>query len=57
MFLYISSKSHSEENIFIVDNVEEQGPLDINYSREKYINKAFYDSFEILLSRILLYKD
>ena len=51
------SKSFSEENVFIVDNVKVQGAIDINFSRDKYINKAFLVSFEILMSRILLSKD
>ena len=51
------SKSFSEENVFIIDNVKVQGAIDVNFSRDKYINKAFIDSFEILISRILLSKD
>jgi len=51
------SKSFSEENAFIIDNVKVEGAIDINFSRNKYINKAFLDSFEILMSRILLSRD
>ena len=51
------SKSFSEENVFIIDNVKVQGAIDINFSRDKYINKAFLVSFEILMFRILLSKD
>ena len=51
------SKSFSEENVFIIGNVKVQGEIDVNFSRDKYINKAFIDSFEILISRILLSKD
>ena len=51
------SKSFSEENVFVVDNIEINGPVDLNFSREKYINKAFLDSFKVLVSRILLLKD
>ena len=51
------SKSLSEENIFIIDNVKVEGAIDINFSRDKYINKAFLNSFEILMSKILLLKD
>ena len=39
------SKSLSEENIFIIDNVKVEGAIDINFSRDKYINKAFLNSF------------
>ena len=51
------SKSFSEENVFIIDNVKVQGAIDINFSRDEYINKAFLVSFEILMFRILLSKD
>ena len=51
------SKSFSEENVFIVDNVKVEGPIDINFSRDKYINKSFLNSFEILMSKILLSRD
>ena len=57
-FLFtIHSKSFSEENVFIIDNVKVEGKIDINFTREKYLNKAFVDSFAILKSRILLSKD
>ena len=55
--LYAYSKSFSEENVFIIDNVEVEGEMDLDFSREKYINKAFLDSFQILTSKILLAKD
>tara|TARA_B100000686_G_C16696795_1_gene921011 strand:+ start:45 stop:1139 length:1095 start_codon:yes stop_codon:yes gene_type:complete len=58
IFLFIhESKSFSEENVFIIDKVIVEGKIDINFSREKYINKALTDSFEILKYRILLSKD
>ena len=58
IFLLISfSKSFSEENVFVIGNVKVQGARDINFSRDQYINKAFLDSFNILISRILLSKD
>ena len=49
--------SYSEENIFTVNNIKVQGKVDLNFSRDKYINKAFNESFEMLMSRILLSKD
>ena len=52
-----SLKSFSEENVFIIDNVKVEGAIDINFSRHKYINKAFLNSFKILMSKILLAKD
>ena len=51
------SKSFSQENIFVVDNIKVKGIIDSNFSRDKYINKAFLNSFELLKSRILLSKD
>ena len=51
------SKSFSEENVFTIDNVKVKGPIDVNFSRDKYINKAFLNSFKILMSQILLSKD
>ena len=58
IFLLLStSKSFSEENVFIVDNVKVTGIIDVNFSREQYINKAFFNSFEILMSKVLLSKD
>ena len=58
IFLLISfTKSLSEENVFIIDKVEVEGLMDLNFSREKYINEAFLKSFDILKSRIILSKD
>ena len=57
LVLTLFSKSFSDENVFIVDNVEAKGPIDLNFSRDKYINKAFLDSFEILMSKVLLTRD
>ena len=57
LLLISFSKSFSEENIFTVDNVKVEGKIDLNFSRDKYINKAFLNSFEILMSKILLLKD
>ena len=58
IFLLIaSSKSISEENVFVVDNVEVEGKINLNFTRDKYIENAFADSFEMLISKILLSKD
>ena len=58
IFLSISiSKSFSEENIFIVNDVKVEGVIDINFSRDQYINKAFKKSFDMLISKILLTRD
>ena len=57
-FFFIAfTKSFAEENIFTVDNVAVNGQIDINFSREKYINIAILNSFEILTKKILLSRD
>ena len=50
-------KSFAENNIFVVDNIEVKGVLDLNFTRDKYINNAFKQSFKILLSRTLTSTD
>ena len=58
IFLFISfTKSFSGENAFTINNVTVKGKMDLNFSREKYINKAFLNSFEILINKILLSRD
>ena len=58
IFLLINcSKSFSIENVFVIDQVQVEGKIDINFSREKFIDKAFIKSFEILKNKILLSKD
>jgi len=58
IFFFVTiTKSVTEENIFIVDNVKVSGPINLNFSRDKYINKAFLISFEMLMSKVLLSKD
>ena len=51
------SKSFSSENVFIIDKVEVTGNFDTNFSRKNYIDKAFSDSFRVLMSKILLFED
>ena len=41
----------------MVDNVKVEGEIKLNFSREKFINKAFLYSFDILKSKILLTRD
>ena len=58
IFLFITlSKSFSQESVFTINNVQVEGRVDLNFSREKYLNKAFSNSFEILMTKILLTKD
>ena len=56
-FLLTSTNVKTEENVFIVDKLKVEGDLNANFSRDKYINKAFIDSFEVLMSKVLLSKD
>ena len=58
IFLFIPfTKSFGEENVFTINNVKVQGAINVNFSREKYFNKAFLNSFEILMNKILLTRD
>ena len=46
IFLFVLfTKSFSEENVFTINNVTVKGEIDLNFSREKYINKAFFKLF------------
>ena len=51
------TKSFSEENVFTIGNVKVKGTIDLNFSRDKYLNEAFVNSFDILMSKVLLSKD
>ena len=58
IFLFIPfTKSFGEENVFTINNVKVKGTIDVNFTREKYFNKAFSNSFEILMNKILLTRD
>ena len=58
IFLFTTfTKSYSEENVFTVNNILIKGELDLNFSRDKYLDKAFINSFEILMNKILLSSD
>ena len=58
IFLFITlSKSFSQESVFTINNVQVEGRVDLNFSREKYLNKAFSNSFAILMTKILLTRD
>ncbi len=58
IFLFFPlNKSFGEENIFTINNVEIKGEVDINFSREKYLNKAFVNSYKVLMNKILLTSD
>ena len=57
LLLISSTKSFSEESVFTINEVKVTGGIDINFSREKYINSAFSNSFDILMNKILLTSD
>ena len=57
ILIFSSTNSFSEESVFTINNVKVKGPVDLNFSREKYINKAFLSSFDILMNKILLTRD
>jgi len=58
IFSFISlTKSFSEENVFTINEVKVKGGIDVNFSREKYLNRAFFNSFDILMNKILLTSD
>ena len=58
ILLFISlTKSFSEESVFTINEVKVKGGIEVNFSREKYLSKAFSDSFNILMNKILLKSD
>ena len=57
LFSFSFTKSFGEENIFIVNKVEIEGNIDLNFSRDKYINAAIKESFQMLMSKILVSSD
>jgi len=57
ILLILQTKIFSQENIFKVEKVKVAGLEDINFSRDKYINRAFSKSFKMLMSKILVSSD
>ena len=58
IFAFFSlTKSLAEENVFTINEVKVKGPIDLNFNREKYLNEAFINSFNILMNKILLSRD
>jgi len=51
------TKSFSEENVFTINEIKVKGGIDVNFSREKYLNRAFSNSFDIMMNKILLISD
>ena len=58
IFLFIPfTKSFGEENVFTINDVKVKGAINVNFSREKYFNIGFLNSFEMLMNKILLTRD
>ena len=56
-FLSTLSNCKAEQNVFTVDNIEIKAEMNLNFSRETYVDKALKKSFEVLMSQILLAQD
>ena len=41
LLIFLEKKSFSQENIFIIDEVEVSGRISTDFNREKFINMAF----------------
>ena len=58
ILLFISTtKSFSEEDVFTINDIKVKGAIDVNFSREKYLNRAFSISFDAMMNKILLISD
>ena len=57
LLFILLTKGFSEENVFTINDVKVKGGIDVNFSREKYLNRAFSNSFDILMNKILLTSD
>ena len=58
IFLFANfTSSLSEEGSFVVNNISIKSEVNLNFSREKYIDKAFNKSFKVLMNNILLSQD
>ena len=57
LIFFSHTKSFSEENVFTINNIKVKGSIDLNFSRDKYLNEAFLKSFQVLMNKILLTRD
>ena len=57
LLIFPFSKSHAQENIFVVSKVEIGGQVDKNFSRKNFIDEALLKSFKMLMSKILVSND
>jgi len=51
------TKSFSGESVFNVSNIEVKGIINVNFARERFLDKILTNSFESLMTKILLSKD
>ena len=56
-FLFLTQDCFSEEDVFVINNIEIKEKIEVNFSRNKYINMAFKKAFQDLMPKILLSKD
>ena len=52
-----TEKIFSDDDVFTINNIEVSGKLDLKFSREKYLNRAFVSSFDMLMNKILVSRD
>ena len=57
LLFVLTTKSFSEEDVFTINDIKIKGPIDVNFSREKYFNRAFSNSFDTMMNKILLISD
>ena len=58
ILLFISTtKSISEEDVFTINDIKVKGAIDVNFTREKYLNRAFSNSLDTMMNKILLTSD
>ncbi len=54
---FLFTKSYAEENVFTINSIKVKGRINLEFSRDKYLNEAFLNSFDVLMSKILLIRD
>ena len=57
LLFFSTTKSFSEEDVFTINDIKVKGAIDVNFSREKYLNRAFSNSFDTMMNKILLISD
>ena len=56
-FLFLTQDCFSKEDVFTINNIKIEEKIEVNFSRNKYINIAFKKAFQELIPKILLSKD